>query len=133
MKKIWKILVVDDDRELLKLLREHLKGSEFKARFAAGGLEALKIAATGEIEFLLTDVLLPDINGIEMAKKMLKQKPGLKIAFMSGYLRPALTDLEDPESPAKGFIQKPFSGKSLRSFLREHLNSEVNRTGTALV
>lgn len=133
MKKIWKILVVDDDRELLKLLREHLKGSEFKARFAAGGLEALKIAATGEIEFLLTDVLLPDINGIEMAKKMLKQKPGLKIAFMSGYLRPALTDLEDPESPAKGFLQKPFSGKSLRSFLREHLNSEVNRTGTALV
>lgn len=133
MKKIWKILVVDDDRELLKLLREHLKGSEFKARFAAGGLEALKIAGTGEIEFLLTDVLLPDINGIEMAKKMLKQKPGLKIAFMSGYLRPALTDLEDPESPAKGFIQKPFSGKSLRSFLREHLNSEVNRTGTALI
>lgn len=133
MKKIWKILVVDDDRELLKLLREHLKGSEFKARFAAGGLEALKIADTGEVEFLLTDVLLPDINGIEMAKKMLKRKPGLKIAFMSGYLRPALTDLEDPESPAKGFIQKPFSGKSLRSFLREHLNSEGNRTGTALV
>ncbi len=132
MKKTWKILVVDDDRELLKLLREHLKGSEFKARFAASGAEALKIAAgPGEIELLLTDVLLPDINGIELARTMLKRQPGLKIAFMSGYLRPALTDQENPESTAKGFIQKPFSGKSLRSFLRDHKDGEGMPSGPA--
>jgi DNA-binding NtrC family response regulator len=127
MKKNGKILVVDDDQELLKLLREHLKGSEFKARFAAGGVEALKIAASaGDIELLLTDVLLPDINGIELAKTMLKRQPELKIAFMSGYLRPALTDQDDPGSPLKSFIQKPFSGKSLRSFLRECRDCEKN-------
>lgn len=130
MKKTWKILVVDDDQELLKLLREHLKGSEFKARFAAGGAEALKIAAgPGEIELLLTDVLLPDINGIELARTMLKRRPGLQVAFMSGYLRPALTDPEHPESTARSFIQKPFSGKSLRSFLRDHRDSEGKPTG----
>lgn len=126
MKKTEKILVVDDDRELLKLLREHLQGSEFKARFATGGVEALKIAASaGDIELLLTAVLLPDINGIELAKTMLKRQPGLKVAFMSGYLRPALTDLDNPGAPPKTFIQKPFSGKSLRNFLRDCRDGEV--------
>lgn len=125
-----KILVVDDDRELLKFLREHLKGSEFKARFAATGAEALKIAAgTGGIELLLTDVLLPDINGIVLARTMLKRQPGLKVAFMSGYLRPALTDLDDPGFPPKTFLQKPFSGKSLRSFLRKTWDGEENSEG----
>jgi two-component system cell cycle sensor histidine kinase/response regulator CckA len=124
MKKTGKILVVDDDRELLKFLREHLKGSEFKARFAAGGAEALKIASAGDIELLLTDVMLPDINGIDLARTMRKRQPGLKVAFMSGYLRPALTDLDDPEAPPKTFLQKPFSGKSLRCFLRDCRDGE---------
>lgn len=120
MKKTGKILVVDDDRELLTLLREQLKGSEFKARFASAAAEALKIAATaGDLDLLLTDVLLPDINGIELARTMRKRQPGLKVAFMSGYLRPALTDPDEPDGSPKAFIQKPFSGKSLLGFLRE--------------
>lgn len=130
MKKSAKILVVDDDRELLKLLKGHLKGSEFKARFAAGGAEALKIAASaGDIELLLTAVLLSDINGIELARTLLRRQPGLKVAFMSGYLRPALTDLGDPSSPPKTFIQKPFSGKSLRCFLRKTRDGEITVEG----
>jgi CheY-like chemotaxis protein len=125
MKKTGKILVVDDDRELLQLMREQLKGSVFKARFAADGVEALKIAAsTGDIDLLLTDVLLPDITGIELARTMLKRQPGLKVAFMSGYLRPGLTDLDDPESLPNTFIQKPFSGKSLRGFLKKTWEGE---------
>lgn len=130
MKKSGKILVVDDDRELLKLLRGHLQGTELKARFTSSGAEALKIAASaGDIELLLTAVLLPDINGIELAKTMLKRQPGLKVAFMSAYLRPALTDLDDPEAPPKTFIQKPFSGKSLRSFLRKTRDGEEHSDG----
>ncbi|HSH13296.1 MAG TPA: hypothetical protein VLA15_06090, partial [Desulfurivibrionaceae bacterium] len=66
-----------------------------------------------------TDVLLPDINGIELARTMRKRQPGLKVAFMSGYLRPTLTDPDEPDAPPKTFIQKPFSGKSLLGFLRE--------------
>jgi len=121
MKKARSILVVDDDLELLTLLREQLKGSEFKARFAATGSEALKIAAgTGKLELLLTDVLLPDTNGIELAKTALALRPGLKVAFMSGYLRPTLTNTAPPSAPAKSFIQKPFSGKSLLVFLRKN-------------
>lgn len=124
MKKAGKILVVDDDRELLALLRQHLKGSEFKASFAAGGAEALKIAAGGNIELLLTDVLLPDINGIELARTMLARQPDLKVAFMSGYLRPSLSDPDTPEAVPTTFIQKPFSGKTLRAFLRKARDGE---------
>lgn len=126
MKKAGKILVVDDDRELLALLRQHLKGSEFKASFAAGGAEALKIAAGGNIELLLTDVLLPDINGIELARTMLARQPDLKVAFMSGYLRPSLSDPDTPEAAPTTFIQKPFSGKTLRAFLRKARDGEDN-------
>ena len=125
MKKTGKILVVDDDRELLKLLRENLRGSGFKARFAAGGAEALKLATSaGDIELLLTDVLLPDITGVELAKKMLARQPDLKVAFMSGYLRPAMAGADNQGIPEAAFLQKPFSGKSLRAFLRKAWDDE---------
>lgn len=125
MKKTEKILLVEDDRELLKVLREHLKGSEFKIRFATTSAEALKIAASaGELDLLLTDVLLPDLNGLELAKKLLKRQPGLKVAFMSGYLRPSLADPEEPEAATTPFIQKPFSGKTLTVFIRKCLRGE---------
>lgn len=125
MKKSEKVLLVEDDRELLKSLREHLKGSGLKVRFAATGAEALKIAASaGALDLLITDVLLPDVNGIELAKKLLARQPDLKIAFMSGYLRPSLADPEKPDTAPTPFIQKPFSGKTLTSFIKKCLRGE---------
>jgi len=126
MKKPEKILLVEDDLELLKALREHLKGSGLKIKFAATSAEALKIASSaGELDLLLTDVLLPDLNGIELAKKLLARQPGLKVAFMSGYLRPSLADPEVPEAAPTPFLQKPFSGKTLTVFIRKCLQGEA--------
>ena len=125
MKKSEKVLLVEDDRELLKTLKEHLKGAGFKTRFAATGAEALKLAATaGELDLLITDVLLPDLNGIELAKKLLARQPGLKVAFMSGYLRPSLADPDTPDAAPTPFIQKPFSGKTLTGFIRQCLRGD---------
>jgi len=122
MKKNEKILLVEDDLELLKVLREQVTGAGLKIKFAASGTEALKIAARiGELDLLITDVLLPDLNGIDLAKKLLALRPGLKVAFMSGYLRPSLADTEEPALPPPPFIQKPFSGKTLTGFIRKCL------------
>ena len=125
MKNTEKILLVEDDRELLQSLRVHLKGSGYKIKFAATGAEALKIAASaGELDLLVTDVLLPDLNGIELAKKLLQRQPNLKVAFMSGYLRPSLADPDEPDVPPPPFLQKPFSGKTLTVFIRRCLHGE---------
>ncbi|NTV13169.1 MAG: response regulator [Desulfobulbaceae bacterium] len=125
MKNPEKILLVEDDRELLKTLREHLRDSGLKIRFAASGNEALKLAASaGELDLLITDVLLPDLNGIELAKRLLARQPGLKVAFMSGYLRPSLADPDAAEAQPTPFIQKPFSGKTLTAFIRKCLRGE---------
>lgn len=126
MKETAKILLVEDDKELLEFLRVHLKDSGLKVKFAATATEALKIAAsTGELDLLLSDVLLPDLNGIDLAKKLLARQPGLKVAFMSGYLRPSLADPEETESSPTPFIQKPFSGKTLTVFIRKCLRGEA--------
>lgn len=120
--KSEKILLVEDDRELLKALREYLQNSDLKIRYAASGAEARKIAAgSGQFDLLITDVLLPDLNGIELAKILLARQPGLKIAFMSGYLRPSLANPDDPEAPQTPFLQKPFTGKTLSVFIRKCL------------
>lgn len=125
MIKSGKILVVDDDRELLQALREQLKGRGYKSRFAATGSEALKIAAKlGDLDLLLTDVLLPDLSGMELARTLRDKQPGLQVAFMSGYLRPALGESEEPDWQDATFIQKPFSIKTLSGFIKRTLRND---------
>jgi len=122
MKKDSWILVVDDDRELLQALGEQLEATTFKISFAATATEALNLAGNspGTLALLLTDVMLPDLNGIELAKTLRQRQPGLKIAFMSGYLRPA-APVEQPGQAPDHFLQKPFSGKTLLGFIRKSL------------
>jgi DNA-binding NtrC family response regulator len=118
------ILLVDDDdatRETTGMILELLG---FEVRSAPGGTEALHEAKRIErVDLLLTDVRMPGMNGVELARQLNARFPGMPVLFMSGYASGALGDDELPEGAT--FIAKPFSIVDLESSVREALEGET--------
>jgi YesN/AraC family two-component response regulator len=89
---------------------------------ASSAADALALAREmeGPIDMLLTDIVMPQMNGLELAKEMKAARPGIKVLFMSGYTDNAVVQqgLLTAEMP---FIQKPFTSAALQSKVREVL------------
>ena len=85
--------------------------------------EAIRLAEeyTGEIHLLMTDVVMPEMNGRDLAKKMLSLYPNLKRLFMSGYTANVIAH-HGVLDEGVHFIQKPFSRKDLAAKVREALD-----------
>jgi PAS domain S-box-containing protein len=112
------VLIVDDESGLLDLIRIMVEDFGCATLTAKNGDEALKLAATfdAKIDILLTDVVLPGHSGIELAKRIRKNRPDTRIIFMSGW------DVNDmgnrcplPENCA--YLGKPFPPEALRDTL----------------
>ena len=103
------ILIVDDDTLILDMLGEILADLGYRTITACSGEEALqKVAEFERIDILLTDIMMPYMNGIELAKNFNKLLPETKIFFMSGYTFPSLNIHELPKENHSVF-EKPFS------------------------
>jgi two-component system cell cycle sensor histidine kinase/response regulator CckA len=83
------ILVVDDDDWVRVLARDVLAGEGYRVLEAADGQDAIRVAALhpGPIHLLLTDVVMPGMNGCELAAGLGALLPGMKVMFMSAYDR----------------------------------------------
>ncbi len=114
------IMVVEDDPLILELACNVLTGLGYECLPANKPSEALYIAEThaGPIDLLLTDVVMPEMNGRELSKRFLSLHPGSKCLFMSGYDSDVVAHrgILDQEI---NFIQKPFSINELANKLRE--------------
>jgi two-component system, cell cycle sensor histidine kinase and response regulator CckA len=122
------ILVVEDEGGIRALVRKILKRQGYNVLEAAGGEEALRIMAEhpGQLDLLLTDVMMPGMNGVELSYKALEAKPNLKVLFVSGYTDESL--LEAGQFPSgTAFLQKPFTLGSLLGKVRDVLNSTAMR------
>lgn len=82
-----KILLVEDSEPLKKLAQKFLEAAGFRVLSAASGEEALEVAAryTGTFDLLLTDVIMPGMNGRVLAEQLLPRQPGMRVLYMSGY------------------------------------------------
>lgn len=108
------ILIVEDDETLCKLIGDILENAGHKALIALNGEQALHLAESycDRIDLLLTDMILPGINGIDLAEHFRRIHPAIRVLFMSGYPHDKLIAMKsNPEYT--GFIQKPFSPDSL--------------------
>jgi DNA-binding response OmpR family regulator len=114
------ILLVDDDPELLALTREFLVGAGYHVLDASGGEDALKVAEKyfGPIHLLLTDLVMPRLNGWMLAKQLRPIRPETKVLFMSAYTS-TLTDPYDVLGAPQ--IRKPFHLADLAHKVRETL------------
>lgn len=103
-----KILVVEDDAPVRDLLVRVLQDAGFLVTSASNGLEALELAAQQtDLDLLVTDLVMRGMNGIEVAEKLIEQRPGLRVLITSSFrpeqLRP------DQQLPARAeFIEKPW-------------------------
>lgn len=116
------VLLVEDDTALRSATRRMLQENGYKVLEAASGSEAELIAGRCKVDLLLTDVVLPGVDGFALAESLARANPGLARVYISGYTDPAVIKKEfiGPESP---LIQKPFSSETLLLCLRAALDA----------
>src|SRR3954469_8822747 len=118
------VLLVDDDALVRKLAHTILEMNGYHVLDASDGFQALEISRTcreSTIHLLLTDLVMPGMNGWQLAENFLLSRPTSRVLFMSGYV--------EPESVSNGFanpdihfIQKPFTPHGLAQAFRETLD-----------
>ncbi|MEO7330756.1 MAG: response regulator [Minicystis sp.] len=111
-----RILLVDDDKMVRAVARRILKPTGVELLDADDGASALLLAAAdpGEIDLLITDVMMPDMHGPELAAQLRVSRPGLSVLYMSGYDSTVVPEGEP-------FLQKPFTLASLREAVERAL------------
>jgi|GEM_PF-3315252 len=117
------ILLVEDEKTLLNLGRETLEQMGYTVLATDSPNEALSIAAEhpGEIQLLMTDVIMPEMNGLELANKLVSNHPCIRCLYVSGYTTDVFSShgvLDD----GVHFLQKPFTKKDLKNMLRKILS-----------
>src|SRR3984957_110757 len=118
------ILVVEDDADVRAYVVEALNGVGYRVLEAADAEAALRIlAADAEIRLMLTDVVMPGMNGRALADAARQSHPGVRMLFMTGYSRNAIVH-QGRLDPGVALIQKPFSQASLAARIRTILDSE---------
>jgi PAS domain S-box-containing protein len=119
------ILLVEDEVNLRRLARQYLETQGYTVLEADDGAAALQIAAGhgGDIHLLLTDVVMPGMNGHELAVRVIAQRPDIRVLYMSGYTENAIVENGLLEAGIN-LLQKPFSLPALKDMVREILDSE---------
>jgi signal transduction histidine kinase/CheY-like chemotaxis protein len=118
------ILVVEDDSTLREVISQGLKKFGYGVITAANGGEALLISEKRKepIHLLLTDVVLPQMGGRELAERLSSSLPGLKVLYMSGYTENAIVNNGILREDV-GFLQKPFKVNVMVQKIREVLET----------
>jgi len=120
------ILLVEDQEQVRLVANAILKRHGYRVLVASHAEEAIRLrdSHAGPIQLLLTDVVMPQGSGVELAKRLLLGNPGLKVLYMSGYTDDSVVRHGVLESEM-AFLQKPFTPESLTRKVREVLNSSV--------
>jgi len=120
------ILVVDGDRPLRELTGKLLLDNGYTVLQAANGTEALRLSIehSGRIDLLLTDVLMPGMDGPELAERVVYQRPETRVLLMSGYAAEALVCSGVRPGEVR-FLAKPFSVDELEREIRASIDGDV--------
>jgi PAS domain S-box-containing protein len=120
------ILVVEDERDLLDICKTMLRDLGYNVLAACTPEEAIKLAVefAGEIDLLITDVVMPGMNGRELQAHIKKSNAGMKCLFMSGYTSNVISH-HGVLDQGVHFIQKPFNLKGIDKKIIETLNKKI--------
>jgi two-component system cell cycle sensor histidine kinase/response regulator CckA len=120
------VLIVEDEPDILKLCRFVLENRGFTVLFASSPMKALRHAReySGSIDLLLTDVIMPEMNGSDLSARLTELHPGVRVLYMSGYTADIISN-HGVSDRSVNFIQKPFSVKELIGKVQELLKAEA--------
>jgi hypothetical protein len=118
------VLLVEDDDAVRRVTSRMLEGHGFRVISAAGPRQALELARDhiGTIDVLLSDVIMPGLNGRQLAEAMRKLRPGMKVVFVSGYTDDVAL-LQQLRAQALFFLQKPFTSLALGEMIRNAIDA----------
>jgi PAS domain S-box-containing protein len=121
------VLVVEDSALVRDLTAESLRGAGYTVLSAASSAEAIRAsnAHGGTIDLLVTDVVLPDMNGVQLAKELTKERPEMRVIYMSGYTEETVEE-HGVEPSRMPFLAKPFTMDLLLRMVREVLDSKAS-------
>jgi PAS domain S-box-containing protein len=113
------ILIVEDDPDLRSYLGEILRSLDYRVLMASDGASALELLASKErhIDLLLTDIVMPGLNGRQVAEKAREKRPELKVLYMTGYSRNAVVH-QGRLDEGVDLVQKPISQAELAHRVR---------------
>ena len=119
-----RVLLVEDDEQVRGFIRMLLTTNGYEVMEARNGAEGLEIAEAKakNIDLLLTDMLLPELSGFDLAQKALERNPDLKVLFMTGYVEGDIVQRGISELGAT-FLDKPFQPATLLSRVHDAIAS----------
>ena len=115
-----RIVVVDDDPMMLKVCTNMLRRGQHQVLEAAGGQQALQLLQGTPVELALLDVIMPGMNGIELAARIQEASPATRILLMTGYGPKEIAQVAGKENPHR-IIWKPFKTESLLQMIENIL------------
>ncbi len=113
------ILLVEDEESVRRFAAMTLEAKGYRVLQAANGLEALKTLESSAVDLVVSDVIMPELGGVALAKRLREHTPSPPILFMSGHAESALHRVDGAASEA--MLQKPFSPFELAKKVREVL------------
>lgn len=113
------VLIAEDEPSIRSMLQQFLKMWGYRTLVASDGKQALEVAQQhpGDIDLLLSDVTMPEMGGQELAEKLTKKRPSIKVILMSGF-----SHLPVVLRRGWKFIQKPFQPSTLKQTIKESLD-----------
>jgi len=111
-----RVLVVDDEENQLKALAIGLSSNGFDVSLAATSTEALRLLAATKMDLALIDLMMPGLNGLELARQIRRSYPAVRVVLSSAYHLSA-RQVERADCGAVGFVPKPYCLGDLCGFL----------------
>jgi CheY-like chemotaxis protein len=118
-----RILLVEDDPKVRAIAARALRGYGYLVTEAAHGEEALRLLAghVEDIDMLITDVVMPQMGGRELAERMIAERAGLKVLYTSGYTQDGIVH-HGVLDPGLAFLPKPYDPSALARKVRAVLD-----------
>ena len=112
------VLIVDDDPRVAKTLMDILSFKGYQTEVAFSGMEALEKVAKVQFDFVLTDIKMPDMNGVELYRAIKRVQPDIPVVFMTAYSANKLVN-EGLQEGAVAALTKPLNIYDLKEILRK--------------
>jgi DNA-binding NtrC family response regulator len=125
------ILVVDDELNIRRVLERAFAKEGYQVQTAEGGHQALRLLAETPCDLMLTDVVMPDMTGLELLKRARQQHPNLQVVLMTAY-GTIPTAVEAMRAGAYDFLTKPLDMEVLRKVVRNALREATHAPKTAV-
>lgn len=114
-----RILVVDNETDILNVLQDVLGVLGYSAEIVKSGSEALDIFEKDKFSLVITDMVMPDIDGLTLLKKIKEQEPNIPVIIITGFGSQVID--EAISAGADGFIEKPFKIEDIKNIMASKL------------